>query len=403
MLWLALPAFAVGPLDTDALASLTEPLNPRFSALREQDFQQTWLLGTRVDPRIEVVHGTLKISKKEQHAGWFALRDASGSPSVELLLFDDADTDAHDVMGWSYLAPATLPGGTWTVTLSKGTTAELSIDRQDPTSVQDRPWEDWVYTTALLGFEGLPYADMGDEPWGAPSKQQEKLVEQALASVGGDGARAALAAAIGSGLPAGSWHWEGLVEAAQEMGASDLVLEAYRHWRPMGRCSMDSFPAEVARRYADACFAAGRTGCALQLQVRIMDDHHDRMVYSSYGEAAHATQVELLDSTGIDVPRFLRGLVLDYDTTTERSVGIARQRLGRAVYESPHREAMEAQLQAWTRDTSLDAYNRFMATITLAWARSYERAPNEALMDPTGLHPLAATWLARVETDRASE
>jgi len=402
MLWLALPAFAVSPLDTDALASLTEPLAPRFSAPKEEQFRDAWLLGTRTDPRIEVVHGTLVRSKKERHTGWFAIHDASGTAILQALELD-GDTSIYDVLGGSSAeVAADRNGTTWTVQLASGN-AVLEVDQQESLTVQDTPWEDWVYTTTLLGFEGLPYEPMVEEPWGPASKSQERLVEKALAAVGTSEGRSALEAAIASGLPNGSEHWGGLVDAATEMGAHDLVLAAHRRWRPMGRCSMDTYPATVASQYADACFAAGRTGCALQLHVRIMDDRHDRMIWSSYGEASHPTQVAALDSTGIDVPRFLRGLVLQYDTTTTRTVGISTQRLGRAVHESVHREAMEGQLASWATDPTLDAYNRWMATMTLAWARHYQVGPTEPLLDSAGLHPLSAAWLARSEAERARQ
>ncbi|TKD03574.1 hypothetical protein [Polyangium fumosum] len=177
--------------------------------------------------------------------------------------------------------------------------------------------------------------------------------------------------------------------AARAAGDKEKALSYYRIWRPMGRCSMDSRPAQVAREYADLCYDMGKLGCFLQLQLRIMGDQFDRVAYSSYGEAAHATEAERLTETGLDVDTFLLGLVIRFGGVS-REGELGGYRLVRSIKESGRAAPIAARLAAWAEDATLDEYNRLTATQILALLED-----DAALADEEELPPIARLWLAR--------
>lgn len=135
---------------------------------------------------------------------------------------------------------------------------------------------------------------------------------------------------------------------------------------PMGRCSMDTAPQEESAKYADKCYAEGRLGCYLQLQVRIMEDRFSRVAWSSYGEASHDTEVDRLSRAGIDAQRFLMGLSYQFAAEKPREE-IWPWRLARAFNESKSSAQFEKALASIAGDESIDEYNRLRASITLAY------------------------------------
>ena len=177
--------------------------------------------------------------------------------------------------------------------------------------------------------------------------------------------------------------------AARAAGDKEKALSYYRIWRPMGACSMDSRPAQVAREYAELCYEMGKLGCFLQLQLRIMGDRFDRVAYSSYGEAAHATEAERLTETGLDVDTFLLGLVIRFGGVS-REGELGGHRLVRSIKESGRAESIAARLAAWAKDATLDEYNRLTATQILALLED-----DAALEDEEELSEIARLWLAR--------
>jgi len=179
------------------------------------------------------------------------------------------------------------------------------------------------------------------------------------------------------------------IAAAKAAGDKEKALSLYRIWRPFGRCSMDDRPAQIARDYAELCYEMGKLGCFLQLQLRIMGDQFDRVAYSSYGEAAHATEAERLAETGVDVDSFLLGLALRFGGVS-REGGLGGNRLVRSIKESGRAEPIAARLEAWAKDTELDEYNRLTATQILAVL-----GKDEALADEEELSEIARMWLAR--------
>ncbi|MDP2345724.1 MAG: hypothetical protein Q8O67_32575 [Deltaproteobacteria bacterium] len=135
-------------------------------------------------------------------------------------------------------------------------------------------------------------------------------------------------------------------------------LQAYRHYRPMGRCSMDTRPRDVAAEYRDHCKKMGRIGCFLQLQARLMADQFESVAWSSYGEAIMGTDAPALVEAGVDVPRFLVGLGLVLGDADLRPGGINTWRLARTIHESGRRDELRAGVLALVEDERLDELNR---------------------------------------------
>lgn len=184
------------------------------------------------------------------------------------------------------------------------------------------------------------------------------------------------------------------IAAARAAGDKEKALSYYRIWRPMGRCSMDSRPAQVAREYAELCYEMGKLGCFLQLNLRIMGDQFDRVAYSSYGEASHATEAERLTETGLDVDTFLLGLVLRFGGVS-REGELGGYRLVRSIKESGRAAPITARLSAWAKDGSFDEYSRLTATQILALLEE-----DAALEDEEALSEIARLWLARHRAKR---
>ncbi|MDI1450493.1 hypothetical protein [Polyangium sp. 6x1] len=179
------------------------------------------------------------------------------------------------------------------------------------------------------------------------------------------------------------------IAAARAAGDKEKALSYYRVWRPMGRCSMDSRPAQVAREYAELCYEMGKLGCFLQLQLRIMGDQFARVAYSSYGEASHATEAERLTETGLDVDTFLLGLALRFSGVS-REGELGGSRLVRSIKESGRAAPIAARLATWAKDATFDEYSRLTATQIVALLEE-----DAALADEEELSEIARLWLAR--------
>ncbi len=124
-----------------------------------------------------------------------------------------------------------------------------------------------------------------------------------------------------------------------------------------------------ARRYAELCFVAGRLGCFLNLQVLIMGDSFERVAYSSYGEADHTTESERLRDIGIDVQRFLRGLMYQFNASGIERPEIDPWRLARSIREAQLGQTMTTFLRDEAKRRNLDPTNRLRAAQTLAFFR----------------------------------
>ncbi|AKT42122.1 hypothetical protein [Chondromyces crocatus] len=169
-------------------------------------------------------------------------------------------------------------------------------------------------------------------------------------------------------------------------GDHATALSIYRDHPPVGRCSMDERPAQVARDHAELCYDLGKLGCFLQLQLRIMGDRFDRVAYSNYGEAAHGTEADRLEEVGLDLDRFFRGLLFRFSGMS-RQEELSFHRLVRSIRESGRLPALVPQLVVLAEDPDLDDVNRLRATQVVAFLERDGDLSEEDLTD------LARDWV----------
>jgi hypothetical protein len=197
--------------------------------------------------------------------------------------------------------------------------------------------------------------------------------------------------------------WTYAATLLQPKASGAALLADYEKNAPMGRCSMDTRPQLFASQSADDCYAKGELACFLQLQVKVMGDQFERVAYSSYGEASHPTYASRLESTGIDVDRFFRGLVLTLPG--ERPSELGASRLARALIESGRRDKFETLLMDMAQDDALDTMNRYRAFTT--YVSMQYRAQGEDVREKTAakvgllkLDALSKAWWEAVQRAR---
>ena len=98
-------------------------------------------------------------------------------------------------------------------------------------------------------------------------------------------------------------------------------------------------------------------------------------LYSSYGEAAHATEAERLRDIGIDVEKFLRGLLYQFDAPGIERRELDAWRLARSILEANLDSQMGSVLRAEVARPDLDQFNRLRAAQTLAYLRYQKATP----------------------------
>jgi len=254
--------------------------------------------------------------------------------------------------------------------------------------VDGASWTDWTYATTLLALPQPVYVQEppGDDRWGPKQKSRGQRASEHLARIEAaiekGNAKAALTAidtALATSVDeTGVWSdfaWEKAAAWAEEQRAFDAAMGIRARFRPVGRCSMDTGPQAAATAYADLCYAAGKLGCFLDLQVQVMGDQFERVAYSSYGEAAHETRSDRLRNIGIDPARFLRGLVFRYAVAGAHRRELDPWRLARSMKEAGLGADMLAFLRSAATRPELDTFNRMRAAETYAYLRFHNETP----------------------------
>jgi len=254
--------------------------------------------------------------------------------------------------------------------------------------VDTAAWTDWTYTTTLLALPQPVYAPAppGDNPWDQASAARERKqlarIQKAFKK-GPAAVLAAITAALATSTEeTGLWHasdWDEIATWAQKQQALEAAIGIRSRFRPVGRCSMDSLPQRTATSYADLCYAAGKLGCFLDLQVQVMGDQFRRVAYSSYGEAAHDTGVDRLRHIGIDPGRFLRGLVFRFAVPGADRRELDPWRLARSMKEAGLGPEMKTFLKQAAMRPDLDLFNRLRAAETYALLQFQTETPANRL------------------------
>lgn len=264
-------------------------------------------------------------------AGTIGVHAIARQPDGTYELWDE-DDGHYEGKGWS-LEGGSLqetPGHVELTFEKEGRSRTMMGELSAATRLSPSALADWSYVATLLGDQPLYDGPAADRP---PGRDDEDPAPRAIA-------------------------------AALARGDKEGALATFRGYQPVGRCSYDGHPSAVAGQYSDLCYSMGRLDCFLKLQVRIMGDQFPSVARSSFGEAAHATRAERLLDTGIDVDRFLLGLVIDFAGVT-RSEGLGGHRLARSIRESGRQGTILSALQSMATDAALDDYNRLRAVATL--------------------------------------
>lgn len=379
LIGLASPADAE---DLPALAFLqkTTPKDaPTFAWPEATAFARAWSSAPRLVRIAEVDLPRVRIGDEPMAVTGVLL---SFWPSADGRLEVRVEAAPHQ-LAWDLERTVGGGGATWRITqgaLATGRLVLVSSERSEDdvldlvvryisplVPIAPGPRADFAYVTTLLTAEGSAY-EPPPERWDGREPDPKltarwKKVERLYASEERDVVERELTALLGSDTPRTSDQWADAAEWARKQ-APELAIRIYRHWIPVGRCSMDTRPQAVARDYAELCFERGRLGCFLDLQVQIMGNQFSRRAWSSMGERAHRTESARLLSAGIDVERFFRGLVVRYAIDGDAGRELPTWRLGKAAAEATNADlgpTFERQIE----DESLDELNRFRAASTL--------------------------------------
>lgn len=258
---------------------------------------------------------------------------------------------------------------------------------------------DWTYASTLLVAEDPVYAaNRGRRDGDRISEETWAPIHKAMTDDASKAIELIEALEIDE-IADGDYRLGQIARFLKQHGRVDAAMRIYRRYRPVGRCSMDRAPAATARAYADLCYGAGRIGCFLQLQVRIMGDRFARTVWSSYGERAASTESKALVEAGVDARRFLRGMLLKYDADLRPREEMNLWRLARSMHESGIDFADD--LQALATHPELDPVNRHRAAqaLWLLWRRA-EKVNGGMVsvrFSKMDLLPVSEKWLAAVE------
>lgn len=157
---------------------------------------------------------------------------------------------------------------------------------------------------------------------------------------------------------------------------------------PVGRCSRDPAPEQVATRVERDAEAGGNLGRFLRMRFRTVGDIFERVAWSSADDVVRSPSLDSIARAPIDVVRLVAGLVLWFEGEETASPRPNPWRLGRAIACSEIAGTMAARIRTLVQDPSLDEWNRLRALVALASVLSYDRS-----RPPLGEHD------ARTRTD----
>lgn len=230
-----------------------------------------------------------------------------------------------------------------------------------PRQMEAEAWEAWRYVTDLVRVDEPLFKSCSDVC--LDEKESRDALQEAL-RLESEGDAAALLAFV-ERLGRLRWlegQWHELRARAARRGEPALVAALFaRLGLPAGRCSQDATPIYALLEYADACLAAGRINCFAHLVVWAMADAGPRVAWSTSALPAFRSQSLHLHKGGIDLQRFLTGLVLYYRADPPRDAELSPWHLAAAIRHGDLEEAMDAPLVAMLTNEALDDFNRLRA------------------------------------------
>jgi hypothetical protein len=177
-------------------------------------------------------------------------------------------------------------------------------------------------------------------------------------------------------------------EVWSDPNGTDLsgYLEALRRYHPVGGCSMDSRPQQVAAMRGQAAAQAGRTGWAVQGWIdTVAYWSSSRFAWSSYGQSHPQGHLALLDAVGVNAETLLIGILVQLPGL-DRKLGLADARrvlpdLGPSVKES---------VRVLAGDERIDPLKRALLFATVA-SLPFDEAPSYAEL-PEASRGLLEAW-----------
>jgi hypothetical protein len=272
------------------------------------DLLEDWSAGNAIQSRVEelrksakpvrVLEARARLTTQEGKVescdgGLFTLRQKVGAYEIELLRAQGDVGEFRYALrqhtSWLLEPSTVLSQGTVRLTGKEGAMLDLEIRRlSEDLPLLPEVVDSWAYASALL--EGHPSVteELEEKEEGLSDFSREASPEfwerlQQLRQEEGEPAATALLERALNERTVNRYDRELREEArrAVESGQAELALRIYGYYIPVGGCSRDQMPRLVAQEYADLCLQQKRLGCFLQLQVRLMGDHFERVAYSS--------------------------------------------------------------------------------------------------------------------------
>lgn len=268
-----------------------------------------------------------------------------------------------------------------------------------PAELHRQAWLERSYVATLLRFEGGPYDIESTEGFSERSDHYRRFERAAKRGKSGLGA----VKRIFADWQRAGMHDEGRAEVIEyfekfDPNAAELAA-LYARYQPMGRCSQDTRPQTVAASYADYCYRTRRLGKFLNLRVQLAGNYFSRVAWSGWTEQNSPPKGDALLSLGLDVERFMFGLLWQFSKHDDAEK-LGAWRWARTVHEGGMAALLRPTLEARVQDEQLDPLNRFLATLALAQLDALQHGGDGSLtadvqsrLESMALHSIARRWL----------
>ncbi|MDP2189176.1 MAG: hypothetical protein Q8J69_10895 [Sphingobacteriaceae bacterium] len=157
-----------------------------------------------------------------------------------------------------------------------------------------------------------------------------------------------------------------LEEYAIRYHSAAAALALKRNRKVYGMCSQDQSPRYHAMEIAVLSAESVNWEVFLRAHLDIMNDRFDRASDGSYAWAARKTYLAELEALDINVVDLMLGMSLRIENPSENHYFGSIGRLGRALSETAHAQAVEAKMLEMINDANLDDFNRLLIIISPA-------------------------------------